>query len=52
MNISKASELLFGWFNEKESFCISDDLHVLLDATESKKESTASVICALEDFET
>ena len=51
MNISQASELLFGWFNDKESFCISDDLHVLLDATESKKESTASVICALEDFE-
>jgi len=51
MNISQASELLFEWFKDKESFCISDDLHVLLDSTESKKEFTASVICALQDFE-
>ncbi len=38
MNISKASELLFEWFKDRESFCISDDLHLLLNSAESKKE--------------
>ena len=56
MNISQASELLFDWFKNRESFCISDDFHLLVDDSNSnelilKKESAASVICALEDFE-
>ena len=56
MNVSKASELLFNWFNNRESFCISDDFHLLVDDSSSnelvfKKESAAAVVCALEDFE-
>ena len=56
MNISQASELLFDWFKNRESFCISDNFHLLVGDSNSnelifKKESAASVICALEDFE-
>jgi hypothetical protein len=51
MTVLEASNELYSWFSENDTFCLDKDFIKVIAITETPEEDKAAFLCALKDFE-